>query len=83
MDRTYQGVANVGIRPTLDEATLKPILEVHLFDFSQTVYGKTVKVVFRKKIREEKKFKGLDELKTAIAQDVIVARAYFEAKHPS
>jgi riboflavin kinase/FMN adenylyltransferase len=54
-----------------------------LFDFSQTVYGKTVKVVFRKKIREEKKFKGLDELKTAIAQDVMVARAYFEAKHPS
>ena len=83
LDRTYQGVANVGTRPTLDEATLKPILEVRLFDFSQTVYGKTVKVVFRKKIREEKKFKGLDELKTAIAQDVIVARAYFEAKHPS
>ena len=42
-----------------------------------------MKVVFRKKIREEKKFKGLDELKTAIAQDVIVSLAYFEAKHPS
>ncbi len=71
------GVANLGVRPTLDEKTLKPILEVHLFDFADDIYGKAVKVIFRHKIREEKKFAGLDELKTAIQADIIKARQFF------
>ncbi|MFT5211555.1 MAG: riboflavin kinase/FMN adenylyltransferase [Flavobacterium sp.] len=73
----YQGVANVGVRPTLNEDTSKPILEVHLFDFSRDIYGKRVKVIFKQKIRSEKKFKGLDELKKAIALDIVDAKAYF------
>ena len=77
LDQNYQGVANVGVRPTLEEETLKPILEVHLFDFTGNIYGKNVRVIFREKIREEKKFAGLDELKAAIAQDIESARGYF------
>ena len=77
LDKKYPGVANVGVRPTLAEETLLPILEVHIFDFNCDVYGQTVKVIFRHKIREEKKFSGLEQLKVAIAADVQIAKRYF------
>jgi len=80
LDQQYLGVANVGVRPTLAEETLKPILEVHLFDFNRDIYGQNVKVIFRHKIRAEKKFSGLDQLKTAIAEDVASAKAYFAGR---
>lgn len=80
LNGTLRGVANVGVRPTLDETTPVPILEVHIFDFDQNIYGKCVKVIFRQKIREEKKFDGLDELKQAIARDIEEARQYFEVE---
>ena len=73
----YHGVANVGVRPTLEETTPKPILEVHLFDFSGEIYGQYLRVVFRTKLREEKKFDGLEELKAAIFQDISRARDFF------
>jgi len=72
------GVANVGVRPTLNETTLKPILEVHIFNFAGTIYGKTVKVIFRAKIRDEKKFADLEALKSAIREDMLVARQFFK-----
>lgn len=75
-----QGVANVGVRPTLNEATVKPILEVHIFDFGRSIYGKTVRVIFRAKLRDEKKFADLAELKLAISTDMDVARSYFAAQ---
>lgn len=75
-DETFPGVANVGTRPTIDKG-LKAILEVHLLDFSRDIYGKTLQVVFRKKLRDEKKFASLDELKGAIHNDIETARAYF------
>ncbi|MBL4682775.1 MAG: bifunctional riboflavin kinase/FAD synthetase [Pseudomonadales bacterium] len=73
----FEGVANVGVRPTLENQTLRPILEVHLFDFSRDIYGQKVKVVFKKKIRKEKKFPDFDSLKTAIAEDVVSAKQFF------
>lgn len=77
LEKPYRGVANVGVRPTLNEANVKPLLEVHIFDFSGTIYGKCVKVIFRHKIRQEIKFDNLDALKTAIQQDIGAARAWF------
>lgn len=77
LDKPYQGVANVGVRPTLNEVTLKPILEVYIFDFAREIYGKRVKVIFRHKIRPELKFDGLEALKSAIEDDVQRAKAYF------
>ena len=76
LEQVYQGVANVGVRPTVDDDA-EPILEVHLFDFDQDIYGKNVKVIFHHKIRDEKKFQGLDELKLAIQADMAAARVYF------
>jgi riboflavin kinase/FMN adenylyltransferase len=77
LDKIYRGVANVGVRPTVD-SNAEPILEVHLFDFSDDIYGRNVSVVFRKKIRDEKKFDSLDELKTAIHADFAQARQFFD-----
>ena len=75
--QAFPGVANVGVRPTIDDHTLKPILEVHLFDFSDDIYGKTAKVVFRQKIRDEKKFAGIEALKAAIMNDIEDAKVFF------
>lgn len=71
------GVANVGLRPTIDDSTPRPILEVHLFDFDAILYGKTVRVNFRNKIRDEKKFNGMEDLKKAIQLDIAKARSLF------
>lgn len=74
--QSYSGVANVGTRPTIDDS-LKAILEVHLLDFNANIYGKMMQVVFHHKIRDEKKFASLDELKNAIANDIALAKQFF------
>lgn len=72
----WQGVANIGVKPTV-AGTPEPSLEVHIFDFSDDLYGKRLSIEFCHKIREEQKFNGLDELKAAIGNDMKVARDFF------
>jgi riboflavin kinase/FMN adenylyltransferase len=74
--RNYQGVANVGTRPTVNDS-LKAILEVHIFDFDENIYRKNIKVTFRKKIRDEVKFDSVDKLRQQIHQDFQTGRQYF------
>jgi riboflavin kinase/FMN adenylyltransferase len=76
-DKLVQGVANVGVRPTVGGKV--PVLEVHLFDFNRSIYGEHIRVVFRKKIRDEKRFEGLDALKKQIQLDIDSARRHFGA----
>lgn len=71
-----QGVASVGVRPTLNEASA-PTLEVFIFDFNESVYGQWLKVTFLKKLRDEEKYADLDQLKRQIACDVEAAKHYF------
>lgn len=66
---TYNGVCNVGVRPTFYEQEKTPLIEVYLFDFEGDLYGETVTVKWYTKIRNEQKFKGLDELKGQIERD--------------
>mgnify|MGYP000070700741 CR=1 FL=1 len=75
------GVANVGVRPTVNDGTLAN-LEVHLFDFDGDLYGERLDVEFMTKLRDEKKFESLDALKAAIAADQQAARAW-HASHPA
>ncbi len=65
--RTYKGVTNVGVRPTVDGEGVNA--EVHIIDFDGDLYSKTLRVEFIKLIREEKKFSGIDELKRQIEKD--------------
>lgn len=67
-----KGIANIGIRPTVGGTS--PVLEVNIFDFKEDIYGKRLKVQFVKKIRDEKKFDSLEELKTQIVKDVKTAQ---------
>lgn len=70
--QSYHGIANIGIRPTIEGK--KAILEVNLFDFSGDLYGQYLDVTFVKKLRDEKKFNSLTELKEQITQDVCTAK---------
>jgi len=72
----FHGVANVGTRPTVGDG-LKAILEVHLLDFDQEVYGHTLTVTFLKKLRNETKFESINALKAAINNDIAQAEAFF------
>jgi riboflavin kinase/FMN adenylyltransferase len=69
-------VANVGTRPTVDDS-IKANLEVHLLDFDRDIYGKTISVAFRKKLREEQKFGSLDELTQQLHRDIASGREFF------
>lgn len=71
--RCYPGVANLGVAPTMKEIS-EPVLEVHLFDQSSDLYGKSVEVLFHEFIRPEMRFSGVEELKAQIAKDVQAAK---------
>ena len=73
------GVANVGTRPTVDGT--RTLLEVHVFDFDQDIYGRYVAVNFLHKLRDEQRFATFDELKTRIYRDLDEARAWLRARH--
>ncbi|MDO8932454.1 MAG: bifunctional riboflavin kinase/FAD synthetase [Rhodocyclaceae bacterium] len=74
--RHLPGAASLGVRPTLGQG-LKPVLEVHLFDFDQEIYGAHIAVHFLHKLRDEAKYDSLDALKAQIARDVDQTQAYF------
>lgn len=64
----YGGMMNIGTRPTFEEEYHKT-LEVHLFEFDRDIYGKNIQVRFAKRIRDEKKFGGVEELVEQLKQD--------------
>ena len=68
-----KGVVNIGVRPTVS-GTGERLLELHLFDFDQNVYGEEIEVFFHGFLRAERKFESLEALKAQIAADVIAAR---------
>ncbi len=71
--RVIDGVANIGLRPTV--GTPEPRLEAHLFDIDADLYGRHLRVSLVEFIRPERKFSGLDALKAQIAEDAATARA--------
>jgi len=74
--RSRRSVTNVGMRPTFNGTGLT--VETHLLDFSGEVAAKRIEVRFWKRLREEKKFSGAEELKTQIGKDIARAREFFE-----
>jgi riboflavin kinase / FMN adenylyltransferase len=74
--REWQGVANLGTRPTISGGD-KVVLETHLFDFNEEIYGRYVEVHFKHKIRDEIGFASLFELKQQIELDVAAAKRFF------
>lgn len=66
--KKYKGVANIGYAPTFDDHLFT--VEVHLFDFKDDIYGETIKVNFIQRIRDEKRFSGIEELSAQISRDI-------------
>jgi len=73
----YKGMMNIGTRPTFDDS--QRTLEVHLFNFNKDIYGKEVQVRFVKRIRDEKKFSGVEELVRQLNDDENTAKEILEA----
>ena len=78
-DRPLPAVASLGVRPTVEDAG-RMLLEVHVFDYDRSCYGKLVRVEFLEKLRDEEKYVDLDTLTAAIHRDAEQARAWF-ARH--
>ena len=75
------GAANIGTRPTVGGT--RTLLEVNLLDFSEDIYGAYVQVNFLHKLRDEKRFESLEELRRWIEKDVADVRAFFKNYHPN
>ncbi len=76
VDRYYPAAVNIGYRPTVTEDG-EALLEAHILDFAEDLYGKTIEVIFRNKIRDEQKFADLQALKAQISADVEQVRTIF------
>lgn len=73
-DGSHPAVANIGVRPTFGGAA-SPLLEVHLLDVELDLYGRTLCVEFVSRIRDERRFDGVDQLIDQIGADIATARA--------
>jgi riboflavin kinase/FMN adenylyltransferase len=76
--KSHLGMLNIGSRPTVNHNADNRSIEVHILDFEADIYGKTIELVFYKKLREEQKFASLDALKEQLAQDKVNTLAWFE-----
>jgi riboflavin kinase/FMN adenylyltransferase len=74
--RVWQGVANLGIKPSIS-GKRQPLLEAHFFDCDEWLYGQKFRVCLHHKLRDEQHFSSFDALKAAIAADVEQARQWW------
>jgi len=75
-DVVRPAVTNVGVRPTVDQSG-RTSIETHIFDFDRDVYGATIRVGFVQRLRDERAFESLDQLRAQIAADCRRARVLF------
>jgi riboflavin kinase/FMN adenylyltransferase len=72
----YPSVTNIGVRPTF-EADSQVVIEAHLLDFTGDLYGRTLRLGFVQRLRDEKRFENVDALRVQIAADLSRARSLF------
>jgi riboflavin kinase/FMN adenylyltransferase len=71
----FQGMLNIGIRPTVNDNPDHKTIEVHIFDFNRDIYGRQIEVYFVERIRDEMKFWSVQELKEQLSRDMVAAKA--------
>lgn len=64
----FMGMCNIGVRPTVAEGNIRTI-ETYIFDFDQDIYGLDIELFFLARIREERKFSGLEQLRLQLEED--------------
>jgi riboflavin kinase/FMN adenylyltransferase len=73
----YNGVCNIGYKPTFNKEVLHPSVEVHIFDFNEEIYGQEVIIEWHLHLRKEQKFSGIEELVAQIERDKQNSLNYF------
>lgn len=76
---SHFAVCNVGVRPTFYSGESHPSIEAHILDFAQEIYGQKLEVEFLFRVRKEKKFSSVDDLKAQIKDDIRYARERFKS----
>lgn len=76
-DDIFLGVSNVGYRPTVNCDEQKINCETHIINYNGWLYGKKIRVCFYKRLRDEKRFESLDDLKNAVERDIASTIDYF------
>jgi len=71
----YKGMINIGNRPTIDTNTANTV-EVHIFNFQGNLYGKDIRIIFKKYIREEQKFPNTESLKQQLLKDKTIINSF-------
>ena len=77
--KNLPAAVNIGVRPTIKNATSERLLEVHLLDFDESIYGEDLEITFRQFLRPEQKFASREALRDQIARDIARARAVLGA----
>lgn len=80
--KTYMGATNIGVRPTF-EGNAAPLVETHILDFNEDIYGQEIKLFFVAKIRDEQRFESVDDLVEQIRKDVVKVRELCHAHTPA
>jgi riboflavin kinase/FMN adenylyltransferase len=75
--QTYRAVLNIGNRPTRSQAAPTLHVEAHLLDFTGDLYERELEAVFVDRLRDEKKFKSLEDLRDQIGRDILEAKGRF------
>ncbi len=76
-EKTYEGMLNIGSRPTVNHNADHRSIEVNIFEFDEDIYGQFIEVVFYQKLREEQKFPSLDALKEQLFRDKTETKEFF------
>ena len=71
--KIYKAVLNIGIRPTIGKDK-EPTIEIHILRFKKNIYGKDIEIIFKRKIRDEKKFSSIEKLRMQIKKDILNAK---------
>ena len=79
-DDVFLGVANVGMRPTVNDDVNDVNCETHIINYNGWLYGKNIRVCFYKRLRDEKRFNDIEELKNTVKNDIQKALDYFSEK---
>ena len=79
-EERHQGVANIGVRPSFEIGGQR-MVEVHILDFAEAIYGCDLVVEFVERLRDERRFADVGELKAQIERDIVRARRILEASN--
>ncbi|MBE7092327.1 MAG: bifunctional riboflavin kinase/FAD synthetase [Clostridiales bacterium] len=76
-NRLYKGMTNIGFNETVSENNSLTV-ETHILGFDGDVYGKNIEILFLKKVRDDKKFESLEDLKSQLSDDALLINAYID-----